>query len=599
MIITDKIKKWMMKSLFNIGVKAGFEASVKDASTQSYDEISGIVGRVGLRNGDSQSNDFEEAEYDLSVISNAYDGDAYIRQGVDKYVDQVFKEGHGFYGKDEGAVEYIKARFQYMSETTKVPTEQLLIEIVEDVVKFSNAMVVKVRMKDQKELPQGYNITGINGAEPTVGLFCINPTTLTVKRDKYGTVKQWQQEVDGSDTKAKFNAADVVHFYYKRERGNAFGTPFLHSVLDDVRALRQAEENALKMLYRNVYPLIHAQIGDNEKTGTKKEIQEFTDTANNMDIETGILVTSERVNIKPIATDKVVESAPYLEYLEQRVFSGMGIPAILFGRGEGASRSTGDNMTTEMAGRVRAIQRTIEMFFNGFIIREMLLEGGYDPLLNPDHNVEFRFKENDVDTLIKKDVHAVYLYEHNAIDENEMRALLGRDPVTDRSLMHQNLITNENYEVQAEIDARYDSSSSTSTSTSTDTNKSTTNKTSETDSKETPTNQHGTKSSPKKQTNSQLDMFEGIIKDEFDNIIDHSKGKNGERLSFEIKNLYDSIKIMSEMLQIYNSEEYIKRVEGYLNSKADSISEINNYEENLNTLASMKEEVVNIFRKEI
>lgn len=599
MIITDKIKKWMMKSLFNIGVKAGYEASVKDASTQSYDEISGIVGRVGLRNGDSQSSDFEEAEYDLSVISNAYDGDAYIRQGVDKYVDQVFKEGHGFYGKDEGAVDYIKARFQYMSETTKVPTEQLLIEIVEDVVKFSNAMVVKVRMKDQKELPPGYNITGINGTEPTVGLFCINPTTLTVKRDKYGTVKQWQQEVDGSDTKAKFNAADVVHFYYKRERGNAFGTPFLHSVLDDVRALRQAEENALKMLYRNVYPLIHAQIGDKEKTGTKKEISEFTDTANSMDIETGILVTTERVNLKPIATDQVVESAPYLEYLEQRVFSGMGIPAILFGRGEGASRSTGDNMTTEMAGRVRAIQRTIEMFFNGFIIREMLLEGGYDPLLNPDHNVEFRFKENDVDTLIKKDVHAVYLYEHNAIDENEMRSLLGRDPVTDRSLMHQNLITNENYEVQAEIDARYENSTSTSTSTSKSTSESTTSKTSETDSKETPTNQHGTKSSPKKQTNSQLDMFEGIIKDEFDNIIDHSKGKNGERLSFEIKNLYDSIKIMSEMLQIYNSEEYIKRVEGYLNSKADSISEINNYEENLNTLASMKEEVVNIFRKEI
>lgn len=316
-MIKNKIKKWLIKNFMKE------EVSIKDASSKSSSssEISGMVARVGLRNGDSTSSDFEEAEYDLSVISTAYDTDAYIRQGVDKYVDQVFKEGFGFYGKNEDVVSYIKSRFEYMSETTKVPTEQLLIEIVEDVVKYSNAMVVKVRMKDAKELPQGYNISGLNDLEPTVGLFCINPTTLTVKRDKYGTIKQWQQEVEGGDKKVKFKADDVVHFYYKRERGNAFGTPFLHSVLDDVRALRQAEENALKMLYRNVYPLIHAQIGDKEKTGTKNEIDSFTDTANNMDIESGILVTTERVNLKSIATDNVIESSPYLSYLEQRVFS--------------------------------------------------------------------------------------------------------------------------------------------------------------------------------------------------------------------------------------------------------------------------------------
>lgn len=595
---SKKIKNWLLKNFFGPDKEDYYGASLNDASASSSNSnISGLVARVGLRNGDVSSSDFEEAEYDLSVISTAYDTDAYIRQGVDKYVDQIFKEGHGFYGKDEGAVEYIKARFQYMSETTRVPTEQLLIEIVEDVVKYSNSMVAKVRMKDAAELPPGFNINGINETEPTVGLFPLNPTTLTVKRDKYGTIKQWQQEVDGGDKKVKFKAEDVIHFHYKKERGNAFGTPFLQSVLNDVRALRQAEENALKMLYRNVYPLLHAKIGDDDKTGTTKEINDFTDTANSMDIETGLLVTTNRVDLKPIATNQVVDSYPYLAYLEQRIFSGMGIPAILFGRGEGASRSTGDSMTAEMAGRVRAIQRTIEMFFNNFIVREFLLEGGYDPLLNPEHNVEFRFKENDVDTLMKKDTHAVYLYEHNAIDENELRILLGKDPITDRSLMHQTLITQANARVEAEIEAEFSSDTSSKSSTSSTVKKSQTktNGTKETNNKQQPTNQYGTKTSSKKLTNS-INSLEGLIKDEFSFIDEDLNSGNINSACYKIENLQETILFLSKMLQIDNFNDYINSIGRYLED-VDTF-DYKSIEDLKDSVKRLQDEAITLLRKE-
>jgi lysophospholipase L1-like esterase len=68
------------------------------------------------------------------------------------------------------------------------------------------------------------------------------------------------------------------------------------------------------------------------------------------------------------------------------------------------------------------------MFFNSFIIKELLMEGGYDPVLNPDQVVEFKFNDNDVDVMIKKEVHAIYKYEHNAITEDEMREELGNSP---------------------------------------------------------------------------------------------------------------------------------------------------------------------------
>lgn len=399
---------------------------------------------------ENSDTDFEDPDFDLADIQNGYNTDSYIRQGVDKYVDQIFKEGYNFFGTDTNAVEYLKLRLAYIAEASNTPTSQLLMDIAEDVVKYGNCMVVKARNSDPNALPQGTTVTGLYGKDPVVGYFCANPVTMKCKRDEYGTITEWQQDNDGGTT--TFPPEDVVHFYYKREKGNAYGTSFLIPVLDDVRALRQAEENVLKMMYRNIYPFYHIAVGTEEQTGTSKEVDQLKEALDGMDVEGG-LVTTERVKITPIASDKVIDAEPYLKYMEARVFSGMGIPEIMFGRGNTANRSTGDNMTSEMADRIRAISRVIEMFFNSFIIKELLMEGGYDPVLNPDQAVEFKFNDNDVDVMIKKEVHAIYKYEHNAITEDEMREELGRDPIPDgdREKMFVELITRETARQQHEM----------------------------------------------------------------------------------------------------------------------------------------------------
>lgn len=399
---------------------------------------------------ENNDTDFEDPDFDLEDIQNGYNTDSYIRQGVDKYVDQIFKEGYSFFGTDSNAVDYLKLRLAYIAEASNTPTNQLLMDIAEDVVKYGNCMIVKARNSDPNALPQGTSVTGLYGKDPVVGYFCANPVTMKCKRDEFGTVTEWQQDNDGGTQ--TFAPEDVVHFYYKREKGNAYGTSFLIPVLDDVRALRQAEENVLKMMYRNIYPFYHIAVGTEDATGTSKEVDQLKEALDGMDVEGG-LVTTERVQIKPIASDKVIDAEPYLKYMEARVFSGMGIPEIMFGRGNTANRSTGDNMTSEMADRIRAICRVIEMFFNSFIIKELLMEGGYDPVLNPDQAVEFKFNDNEVDVMIKKEVHAIYKYEHNAITEDEMRDELGMDPIPDgeREKMFVELITRENLRVEAEL----------------------------------------------------------------------------------------------------------------------------------------------------
>ena len=441
------IAKRFFKELLPISGKET-DASGSSGGGAGRELASEVVKRIVYK--DNSDTDFEDPEFDLADIQAGYNTDSYIRQGVDKYVDQIFKEGYSFYGTDTNIVDYLKLRLAYIAEASATPTAQLLMDIAEDVVKYGNCMVVKARNSDPNALPQGASVTGLYGKDPVAGYFCVNPVTMKCKRDDYGTITEWQQETDKG--KQTFNPEDVVHFYYKREKGFAYGTSFLIPVLDDVRALRQAEENVLKMMYRNIYPFYHVAVGTEEQTGTSKEVDALKEAIDGMDVEGG-LVTTERVQIKPIASDKVIDAEPYLQYMEARVFSGMGIPAIMFGRGNTANRSTGDNMTSEMADRIRAMSKVIELFFNSFIVKEILMEGGYDPVLNPDQNVEFRFNDNDVDVEIKKQVHAIYKYEHNAITEDEMRDELGMDPIPDgdREKMFVELITRETARQQNEL----------------------------------------------------------------------------------------------------------------------------------------------------
>ena len=497
----NKIKLFVAKRFFK-------ELFVKDASGSSggatgRELASEILGRIVYK--DNSDTDFEDPSFELTELQDAYNKDSYIRQGVDKYIDQIFKEGYQFYGTDTNTVDYLKQRLAFIAEATQTPTSQLLMDIAEDVVKYANCMVVKARSNDPNAFPQGVNVQGLYGKDPVAGYFCANATVTKCKRDDYGTVTEWQQETDKG--KQQFPPEDVVHFYYKREKGNAYGTSFLVPVIPDVKALRRAEENVLKMMYRNIYPFYHVTVGTEDATGTSKEVEELQGSIEDMDVE-AMLVTTERVAIKPIASDKVIEADPYLKYMESRVFSGLGIPEIMFGRGNTANRSTGDNMTSEMADRIRAIQRVIETFFNEFIIKELLMEGGYDPVLNPDQAVEFKFNDNDVDVEIKKQVHAIYKYEHNAITEDEMREEIGMDPIPDgeREKMFVELITRETLRVQAELDTQVAKASGTGTG--------------ETNNKEK--NGGG---SPKKSSSSKKDSINpssiGLIKDSIDDLYDN------------------------------------------------------------------------------
>lgn len=519
-------------------------------SSGSRDPKSSIIKKLGLAVGES-SDDFIEPEWNFEEITNAYNTEGYIRQAVDKYIDMMFKADWKWVGKNPAAVEYVTMRFKLMAEATEIPTDQLFIEIAEDLVKYNNVVIAKARAKDTSMF-QGLNVTGISGLQPVAGYFPLNLSTLRVKRDQYGVIKGWQQETDASDKTVKYKPDDIVHIYYKREKGRVFGTPWLLPALDDIRALRQIEENVLRLVYRNLHPLWHVQVGSEQEgmQGEDEEVELVQQEIENMDVEGG-LVTTERVKITPIASNQIIDAYNYLKHFEQRAFTVMGVSELLMGRGNTANRSTGDNLSGEFKDRIKALQKVMSTFINEKMVKEILMEGGFDPVLNPDDAVYFTFNEIDMDSQIKAENQAVFLYEHNAITESEMRELIGRDPIEDgemRAGMHFNIITMAQLKAKGLITSDETASKE------------------ETDNRTKPTNQHGTKPSPKKATNTSY----------------------WKSALIEYKKANDAIHTLIEQYHRTHSTESLAKIQGVLNYTKDRLMAMTNKYYDVHTTEAVK-----------
>lgn len=406
-----------------------------------------IVKKVGfafVRDGGGRSN-FEFSPYDFREISMAYNTDGFVRQALDKYVELMFKSGWTLTGRNDNAVEYARQRLRVFAHTTSIPTEQLFMEIAEDLVKYGNAFVVKSRREPSEPISiPGLNISGIGDLDPVTGYFTLPADTISISRDRHGNILSYQQEVPGQDKPLTIRPEDMIHVYYKKERGYAFGSPFIGPVIDDVRLLRDVEENVTRLIHRHLHPLYSYTVGIPQAgyEATQPEIEAVRREIENMPTDGG-LVLPERHKVEAIgASGEALDVSSYLHYFEQRVFTGLGLPETVMGRGDTSNRGTSDNLSAEARDRIKSFQRIQEIFINAFVINEILMEGGFDPLSNEADEVRFKFEEIDIDNKIKSENHTIQLWTNDLITHDEARGRIGEDPLdSDLSETHSRLVS--------------------------------------------------------------------------------------------------------------------------------------------------------------
>ena len=280
---------------------------------------------------------FKRPEYNLWEIKEASEADSYIKISFSKYSYLIYKAGATLKGEDS-RVAYLEKRFRMMSFATQKPIEILFQEIADDLIKYSNAFIIKKRVDS---IP-GMKLTPILADKIVGGYFRVDPASVKIKRDKNGNILKYEQGY--GDNKKEFFPRDVVHFYIDKDANNAFGTPRIIAALEDVKLLRKIEGNITALIYRFSMPLYQWIVGLPQPgmQGTDPEIAKAERVVENSTLD-GIVITNERTTIKSIGAEGTALNAEgYLKYFEARVFSALGVSASQMGRG--GSKQDADSM---------------------------------------------------------------------------------------------------------------------------------------------------------------------------------------------------------------------------------------------------------------
>lgn len=495
-------------------------------------------------------------EYDFEEIKRAIETDSYIKGSLDKYRRLVFKAGYFFKSNNPSTTEYLWQRFKVMDYATRKPIDVLFQEISDDMISYSNCFLVKTRVK---QVMPGINAKGLYGLDPIGAYSRIDPSTISIVRDDHGNVVRYEQKVMSGKEK-KYKPEDIIHIYMDKDPNNAFGTPKIIAAMEDVKVLRRLEGNILAIVHRFAMPIFQWKIGLPEVgfQASDPEIQQAKDEIENMSVD-GVVITNEKTDIKVIGAEgNAINAGEYLKYFEARVFSALDTSAAAMGRG--GAKQDADSMEAHAHDYVKYVQKVLKIFIENYMLYELLLEGGFNPILNSDDEVSMEFNEISLETKTKLENHEMLKFQSNVLTFEEVRRNLGIDEEVDESRLYKFMIEVPAQEEVAQVtaDAQGEwsmdiakvgaaarAASASGKTTATNGKKKSQKPSKAVSTKNRPSNQHGTTSVKMKE---EVNLVESVVRD---------KNKHKKKYSA----FYDKLNLLSSNLHETDTDiEYLMSI---------------------------------------
>ena len=371
-------------------------------------------------------------EYDFEEIQVAQDTDSYIFRAIQKKVNKVVVAGFDFVGNNAESVKYIQRRAAEISYSTNIPFDHLIWATYHDLFRFSNCMWVKVRDVDASS-GDPVEIQENTIVPPVAGYFILPFETLEFKTKVNGELKKVLQRTDQRER--EWSPRDVVHFYVNRKPGFLVGTPEILPALDDIALLRRIEENVEDLIETNLFPVFHYKVGSDQHPerygpdGTK-ETDVVRKTIQYMPAG-GIYVSDHRHVIEAIGSEgRALRIDAYLSYFKSRALAGLGTSSLDMGEGDTANKSTASTMSKGMLMDIEAMTKIVKSFIEFYVISELLIEGGFNPL-DPEEMVYIKFGVIDKDERRADENQQIQLFHGNLRTVDEVRKSLGDSPWTE------------------------------------------------------------------------------------------------------------------------------------------------------------------------
>jgi len=385
------------------------------------------------RNIHRQRSNFEEIPYDLTEIVRAEDTDSYVAKSFNEHTQLIMREGFAIKSQDEETERYCNIRMKEIQILTGISPTALLRKIARSVVRYCNAYVVKSRVPAPC-IGKTYRMNN-RDLDPIVGLFVADPLTISILRDHRGRPKMYKQFVPETNGVRFWSPEDVIHISYNHRAGFPYGTPWIIPSLDDVRFLRRFEEHAdilggnfaqpfiVWKIGTDAMPtMVNPETGESETALVKREIQRLA--------QEGIAIVGHRHNPEALNTsDSGVNLVPYLEYLKDRVVSGVGLSSISLGQGGTANRATATHLMQVAINRCKDIQEVIADKISSTLLFELQLDSGKS--FSVANEAYFEFAEIDVEAQQSRENHATALFQAGAMTHTELRREMNLNPFSE------------------------------------------------------------------------------------------------------------------------------------------------------------------------
>lgn len=372
--------------------------------------------------------------YNWEDLWQAYLADGYIHRAVVRLRNLVVGSGVSIEG-DAEVVRYLNERFLIAQQVCGIGWNELVNQLAFDFVLYGNAFAVKA-YTGKLEAVFGRRI---RVPRAVAALYPVSPRYLTpMTSNESGEVVAWTLRVSsqfGRTVVKKIAAGDVVHLAYNRT-DYLYGVPPLVSVVEDVRALRQVEEDVLRLVHKYAHPLLHIATPDTlgYGEGLRADMQELAYQVNTM-VEDGVLITMPGQEVRMIGAESfALRVEPYLDSFKRRVFAGLGMSEVMLGdRPEPLERQV--ELERQLRDTVEDMQRQLGWELQQRLIRPLLDEAGYRNV-----RVWLEFPKPDRQAELRVMTVLANLYALNVLSSAEVRQMMGiSEPLDKRDTYNWNV----------------------------------------------------------------------------------------------------------------------------------------------------------------
>lgn len=385
--------------------------------------------------------------FNMQTYEKIYQKSPLVFQAVNKTADHVMQAGFRIQGHDKEKVEQIKAWIDYIGY------HPFLHELVRNLMIWGNAFTEVVMEKDLKASDDGSGLGwGIAELKP------LNPHTMRVYRYETGEVigyiqrpksrrwkwdksklrdrkrstgqkqKHWKTEVKKAYPGAViFDEDQILHRKWNQLPSAEYGTSPIEPVKEDLTTYMGVMGDVSAIIKRYGSPKIIWKIGTPERPPSKRMVADFHKSVTNLNVADDVSVSGVIDWGILDAGLKVMDMEPYIQFLRDDVFAGLGVPELIMG-GNVSTGQAGAEMALEAFTRkMMEIQRYLEIMSKRDIFPRVLGMGTW-PFNKKDWesipSIVFRPPE----TIEKSYLREISLHTAGLKSTEEVRADLGYDP---------------------------------------------------------------------------------------------------------------------------------------------------------------------------